>query len=136
MDNENKIPSEITEDELQQYLDKCNELAKTHNVSQVHCCVQVKRDDGSMERIVSYIKEPSYMTKLALMDKAAQVGIMMAGEEFRLLCQLKDESHRLTYIEHHEADKYKLGVTRFCVDIIELVQDELGKKKRSTPLAD
>lgn len=132
--NKEPLSPELSQEELQQFQEKCDELAKQHNVGQVHCCVQIRREDGSNERIVSYIKEPNYMTKLALMDKAAQLNaVMMASEELRLLCQIKEESHPLTYSENWQADKYKLGVTKFCAEIIELAQNEYTKKKNDTP---
>lgn len=128
MNNETKNSQEISEDEIKQYEEKCVELAKAVGASKVHCCIQLRRDDGSFDRIVTYIKEPNYMTKLALMDKAAMVGPMNAGEEFRLLCLLKEHSNPLAHSENEEYDKYKLGVTKFCVEIIELAQNEFKKK--------
>ena len=121
------LPIEITEEERKQYEERCVELATKYNVPKVHVCVQVK-DDELNTRVVSYFKEPNYMTKLGLMDKAGTVGIHMAADELRLICQLKEESDPLTYSEHFTSDVYKLGLAQYCIGIIELISDKFKKK--------
>lgn len=127
MNKEVKSPT-ISEDEIVQYEAKCKELATKHGVSQVHCCIQLRTDDGSNDRIVSYIKEPNYVTKLALMDKAAVVGPMNAAEDFRNMCLIREESDRLADSDDERYDQYKLGVAQFCVEIITIAQSVYKKK--------
>ena len=124
---EEKLPFELTESEKKIYADKCADLEKELNVPRVHCCVQLKQDGGH-ERIVSYISEPNYVTKIALMDKASAIGSMMAAEELRMLYQIKEHSHFLTFGETADCDFYKLGVTRFCQDIIIYATNQYKKK--------
>lgn len=127
MNKETKLPITLTDDELKKYEDRCKEIESELKVSKVHCCVQIKQD-GTNERIVSFIQDPNYTTKLALMDKASIVGSMMAAEELRLMCQLKEQSDSLTYGDASECDFYKLGVARFCMDIIVYATNQFKKK--------
>jgi hypothetical protein len=127
MSKETKLPIELTAEELTGYEEKCREIEAELKVSKVHCCVQLKQD-GTNERIVSFIQDPNYTTKLALMDKASIVGSMMAAEELRLMCQVKEHSNSLTYGDASECDFYKLGVARFCMDIIVYATNQFKKK--------
>lgn len=121
------LEPQLTDLEREQYEQKAAELAKECGVPKVYVSVQINRDNGN-ERIVSYIKEPNYMTKLHLMDKATALGSHQAGDEFREMCQIKEHSHPLTHSDHPEADKYKLGVVQRCLEIITMVLDEFKKK--------
>lgn len=131
MNEEQKLPFELSDDEKKQIVEKCAELAKKYECADVHACVQLRDGGGegkSNERIISYLKEPNYITKLAIMDKAAVLGTTMAADELRTMCQLQEESHPLTYGNSAECDYYKLGVTRFCIDLITYAIDVFKKK--------
>jgi hypothetical protein len=122
-----KLEKELTEVEIAELEKKCLELAEKHNVAKVYPCVQIK-NDGSNERVISFVKEPNFETKLALMDISNSLGIHQAGNNLRMMCQLTEESNPLTYGEHWECDKYKLGVAQFCLGIIEIALNEYKKK--------
>lgn len=126
MNEDQTLPVELTDLEKEAFEKKCLELQEKLNVPKVHCCVQIKQD-GSNERIVSYIQEPNYVTKLALMDKSIMGG-WMAAEELRMMHQLKDHSHSLTYGDAYECEVYKLGVTKFCQNLIVFATDQFKKK--------
>lgn len=120
------LPAELTAEEVASYEAKCQELATKYNVPKVHVCVQFKPETN--ERVVSYIQEPNYPTKLHLMDKSGERGMHWAGEELRSICQLKEESDSLTYGDAYECDKYKLGVAQFCLGIITIALNQFKKK--------
>ena len=118
----------ITDEEKELYEKKCIELAAQHKCSKVHVFVAIKANDPECERVVAYIKEPDYINKLALIDKAVAMGSRQAAEELRMLYQITEESHPLTYGEHSECDRYKLGVAEFCIGLIQISVDVLKKK--------
>jgi hypothetical protein len=127
MEKESKalLPT-LSETEIAEYEAKAVELATKHNCAKVYVYIGIKPE--TYERIVSYIKEPNYITKLALMDKASQNGVNMAAEELRMICQIREESHPLTYGEEYECDPYKLGVVQVCINTIGMVIDAYKKK--------
>ncbi len=118
--------TELTEDELKQYETKAAELAKTHNVSKVHPVVQINPD--TLERTVCYIKEPNYMTKVLLMDKAVTLGVFAAGEKMRNICIIKEASDPITYGDHANSDEYKMGVVDYCITLIKRLTNQFKKK--------
>jgi hypothetical protein len=127
MSKETQDKALIGKDESAKYEAKCVELAEKYNVPKVYVCVQFKIGDEERERIVSYIKEPDYMTKLVAMDKAGTHGMHLAAEELRMVNILQEESHPLTYGDSIECEPYKLGVAQFCLDIIKIALNVLKK---------
>lgn len=121
-----KITS-LSEEEIQNYDQLAHELAEKYNVSKVHPVVMV--DTETNERIVCFLKEPNYLSKLRIMDKASQLGAFSAGDELRELITLKDESDPRTYGSGTECDKYKLGVTNYCIAMIELSMNQFKKNR-------
>lgn len=126
--NETKLPEQLTDDEVKEIEKKCEELKTKHNVSLVYPCVQFK-NDGTNERVICYIAEPRFLDKLSLMDKSATLGMFHAANELRELYTLKEESNPLTYGESFECDRYKLGVTRFCLfNLVDTAENQYKKK--------
>lgn len=121
------LPVELTKDEIKGYEAKCVELAQTHKCSKVHYCVQLKRD-GTNERVVSYIKEPSYQAKLALMSKVRPDNQFEVSDELRQLYLIQEASSPLTYGESSDCDPYKLGVVLKCVGLWDVYGEEHKKK--------
>jgi len=121
--------SKLTEDEIKLYEEKAKELETKHNVPKVHVCVLIDSESGNFERYPAYIKEPDFMNKLVLMDKAGMLGTYVAAEELRELFQCKgeDESHPYTFSDLSEFERFKLGVVKFCIGIIKISQDKLKK---------
>lgn len=124
---EEKLPFELTDEERKAIDEKCLELATKHGVAKVYPYVHVDKDRNN-ERIIGYISEPSYITKISLMDKSRNLGLHIASDELRELCLLRDESHPFTYGSEAFCDKYKLGVATFCTSVIDIALDGFKKK--------
>ncbi len=122
-----KLPFELTDDERKAIDEKCLELATKHNVAKVYPYVHVAAERDN-ERIIAYITEPTYITKISLMDKSRNLGLHIAADELRELCLLRDESHAFTFGSESFCDKYKLGVATFCTNVIDIALDGLKKK--------
>lgn len=117
----------LTEDEIKGFDERCEALAKEHNVPKVHACVIVT--PGTLERHVCFIKEPNFTTKLNVLNKMSTLGIHPGANELREACMIKSASSPLTYGESPECDPYKIGVINFCMGIINAYQNVLDKKK-------
>ena len=118
--------SELTQKELDGYNVEAEALAKKYNVSKVHVFVGV--DPITDERVVGFLKEPSYLQKICTLDKIASVGIFAAGDELREVLTLKEESDPRTWQETPDCDAYRLGMTGTCVPIVEVIQNAFKKK--------
>ena len=127
MSEEITLTAELSEQEIQQYEDKCVVLAKENNVPKVHACVIITPD--TLERQVCYIKEPNFVTKINVLNKMTTLGVYPGANELREACIIKEASSPLTYGESPECDPYKIGVVNFCMGIITTYQSILDKKK-------
>jgi len=121
---------ELSEEELKEYKEKAEALAKQYNVSKVNPIVMI--DKETLRRVVAYVKEPSYDVKVRVMDKVQQIGLISAGEELRKACTLVKESDPLTYGESSECDKYKLCVVEECMSLINKSINQFKKKSTSS----
>ena len=121
-----KLTAELTDIELKSYSDKAEELAKKVGVSKVFPVVQVNPD--GFQRAVCYLSEPNYSTKIRVMDKATSSGIYTAADELREAIVLKEYSDAITYSDTPDSDPYKMGVTDFCLGMINRYQNQFKKK--------
>ena len=121
-----ELTAELTEQEIQEYQDKADALAREKGVSKVHPIVQI--DPDTLERKVCYLSEPNYVTKLTVMDKAITVGPYIAGEELRQACVIKESSDTITYGDSPECDRYKLGVVDYAILMVKRLQNQFKKK--------
>jgi len=121
-----ELTAELTEQEIQEYQEKADALAREKNVSKVHPIVQI--DPDTLERKVCYLSEPNYVTKLTVMDKALTVGPYIAGEELRQACIIKEASDAITYGDSPECDRYKLGVVDYAILMVRRLQNQFKKK--------
>lgn len=110
---------------MKEYQKKAEEIAKAINASKVH--IYVAKDEEGND-VVGYIKDPSYIQKLAAMDKVATVGPFMAGEELRQILTIQEHSDSRTYAASSECDKYRLGMASRCLEIVEIAANEFKKK--------
>jgi len=128
-EEKNKLTPELTDEEFAFYKQKAESLAVKYGVSKVHPVVAI--DPDTFERVVCYIKEPNYDTKIRVMDKVQQIGGFSAGEELRQICTLKEESDPITYSDTSASDKYKMGILDECMSMITKIQNQFKKKSKS-----
>jgi hypothetical protein len=123
---EEKLSPTLTEEEIKFYEQKAQEIARRLSISKVHPVVTI--DAGTLKRRVCYLKEPSYDTKIRVMDKAAQIGIWSAGEELRKASVVTDESDPITYGDTYECEPYKITCVDECMKTVKRMQNQFGKK--------
>jgi hypothetical protein len=117
----------LSEDEIAKYELEAERIQKANNLpTKVHVVVQINPQTN--ERVVCYLQEPNYATKLVLMDKAAMLGQWQAGEEMRSICVITSESNPLTYGESPECDPYKMGVTEYSFGLVKRYLNQYKKK--------
>jgi hypothetical protein len=121
-----ELTKELSQDELDSYQLRSEEIAKELNVSKVHPVVFI--NPTSFERSVCYLSEPNFPTKLAIMDKALMLGVYQAGEELMRACVVKEHSDSVTYSEHPSSDEYRMGVIDYCLKMINRYQNQFKKK--------
>ena len=120
------LTPELTEQESADYQETADQLAKNLGISKVHIVVQI--DPVTLERKVCYLKEPNYLTKIRVMDKATTLGVYTAAEELRELSVIKESSDAITYSDTPESDRYKLGVVDYCLGMVTRLQNQFKKK--------
>jgi hypothetical protein len=103
---------------------KADELTKTLNVK-VHPIVF--QDNENSEPIIGFIKEPSRMVKLAVLDKSVMGGFSAAAEVLDSIL-IKEESDPRIYSENPEHDSIYLGAVSACYELITLNRNLLKKK--------
>lgn len=123
---DNKLTPELTEAEMSAFEKKAEELASIHRVSKVTPVVFIEPD--TLKRVVAYVKEPNYPTKVRVMDKMVTTGSYSAADELREACLIKEESDPLTYGEGPECDSPKLGVTTHMLSVVKVMQNQFKKK--------
>lgn len=110
--------------EQSEYEIKAEELSKTHG-----CKVRpiIFKDDETSEDVVGYVKEPSRLVKIRVMDKLVTSPITAAAELLDIIL-LKDDSDPRIYSEKPENDKYYLGASLAAVSLVQLSNDLFKKK--------
>ena len=116
----------LTDTERKMYEDKAQELATEIGVPKVHPVIFVHPE--TKERIVGYLSEPNFQTKLAIMDKSLMLGVYQAGEELARICLLKEHTDMRMYSEANACDDYRMGVVDKCLTLIGRYQDQFKKK--------
>jgi len=102
---------------------KAEELAKALGIHRVIPIAFIEAG----EQIVGYMKEPSRMAKLAVMDKAL-LGGYSAAEEIMKDLVIKDHSDPRILSEKPEHDKIYLGAVMVVYDQIKISVNTLKKK--------
>lgn len=126
---ETKLTTQLTPEESTAYEAQAEEIAKTltgKGISKVHAVVFIQPE--TLERIVGYVSEPSFETKIKVMDKSASAGIYTAANELRLATLLTEHSHPLTFGDGPECDDAKMGIVDFCLTRVKRLQNQLKKK--------
>ena len=118
--------AEIAEQEYMAELEaRAASLATKYSVPKVHVYVGVNEEG---EKIIGFIKEPSYIQKIAMMDKIAMTGPFIAGDELRQVLTLQEESDPRTYSTSPDCDIYRLAMTSECVKITKVAANTFKKK--------
>lgn len=118
--------SKLSDEETTAYQAKADLLAKEKNVSKVHIVVHI--DPETLDRKVCYLTEPNYPTKIRVMDKAVTLGAYTAADELRQSCVIMEASDAITYGESPECDRYKMGVTDYCLTMVNRLENQFKKK--------
>ncbi len=129
MDDMTQLPQltgELSADEISAYQLQADQLSAKYG-AKVTPVVFITPVTGN--RVAAYLKEPSYMIKIRIMDKAASTGMYSANDEMREICTLKEESDSITYGESPECDEYKLALTDACIKFMRRASDQWNKKK-------
>lgn len=84
-------------------------------------------DEETGEDVVGYIKTPSRLTKLRVMDKAMTSPVTAASELFEAIL-LKDDSDPRFSSTHADHDKYYLGGTMEAFKQVEMAVNTFKKK--------
>jgi len=119
------LPVELVEKEIATLEQNCVTLAAKHKVSKVHVYVGLGANN---ERVVGYLKEPSYLQKIYAMDKMNSQGLFSSSEEMRSTLTLKEESDPRTYSEENDCDVFRLGMASTAMSIINVAANAFKKK--------
>ena len=103
---------------------KAGELSVSMGVK-VHAIV-FQEKEGDPE-IVGFIKEPSRMVKLAVLDKSVMGGFSAASEMLESVL-IKEHSDSRIYSEKSEDDKIYLGAVMAAYDLVKFSVNTLKKK--------
>lgn len=101
------------------------ELLKT----KVHPIVFKDPDTG--KDIVGYLKEPSRLQKIAVMDKMYMSGAMSAASELYEVILLREYSDPRLYSENPEDDSVVLGGLQAASDLIKFLVNQFSSKKKN-----
>lgn len=121
-----KLTPTLSDEETKMYQENADKLAAREKVSKVHPVVLI--DPDTHERTVAYLREPNYLTKIRVMDKATSSGVFSAADELREASTIKDASDAITYGEGSESDIYKMGITDYCLNMVNRLQNQFKKK--------
>lgn len=87
----------------------------------------VFKDEESGADIIGFLKEPSRLQKLAVLDKSVMGSFSAAGELLEAIL-LKEHSDPRIYSERAEDDKIYMGAVMACYNLIKFSAN-LAKKK-------
>ena len=87
----------------------------------------VFKDADTTESVIGYVKEPTRMVKLRMLDKAAVGGFTAAGEVFEA-CLLKEESDPRFSSEKSEDDKIYFGGVLEMYNKVQFSVNQFKKK--------
>jgi hypothetical protein len=119
------LSPEITDEEITLYEQAAGVLAKKYNVAKVHVYIGLGEDN---ERIVGYLKEPSYQQKLMAMGKLSTTDPFLAAEEMRGVLTIEEDSDERTFSKSNSCDKYRIGMATTCLTFLEVAANAYKKK--------
>lgn len=125
MNDETKAPEEQKPDIKEVIKAKAEELSKREGVK-VHPILFYLNGNES-DPVIGYIKEPSRLAKIRILDKGEQIGSNTAAAEMLDMCLLdKDSDQRITN-PSQEYDSVYLGAAFECQKIIQFAINQIKK---------
>lgn len=120
-----ELPPELSEEEVAFYHAQELAFAEKYKTDIVRACVMISKDD--LSRVVCYLKDPEWLTKIKIMDMATQQGMYTAADYLRRLCTIESESDPRTFNPIKKDEKYKMGAVDYCLQLVERVINQLKK---------
>lgn len=108
----------------EQILEKAGELSQRENCK-VHPLIFMASED---EQVIGFVKEPMRIVKQRALDAAIQKGATVAAGELLDAILIKDASDPRIYSELPENDKFYLGASMACMELIKISQEMFKKK--------
>lgn len=96
---------------------KAEELTKREGVKVTP--ILFYQNGNADDPIYGYLKAPTRVAKIAIMDKSEQSGNYSAGAEMLTFCLIKDQSDPRLYSEAPEHDDIFMGAILACQDLIQ-----------------
>jgi hypothetical protein len=84
-------------------------------------------DNTEDNKVVAFIKEPSRLIKSRAMDKTYNGMGFTAGSEMLEACIIREESDPRFLNEAPENDKFYLGASKFCADLLVMATNNTKK---------
>ena len=106
---------------------RADAISKKLGGVKVHPLLFKENKDGTGDDIIGFIKEPSRMVKMAILDKSATGMVSAAGELLEIIL-IKDESDPRIYSEGSDNDKYFMGAAMAAFDTVKISSNTLKKK--------
>jgi len=88
----------------------------------------VFKDPVNNEDIVGFLKEPSRLQKIAVMDKMTIGGAFSASSELLDIIILKEHSNPRIYSERSEDDAVYIGACKAASELIKVLVEQSKKK--------
>lgn len=113
----------------QAFLEQCqNKAAELSGLLNTKVHPVVFKDPDTGEDIDAYVKEPSRMQKIAVLDKMTMVGAYSASAELVDVLLIKEHCHPRVTSERSEDDAVYIGVLQAVTDLVKLLVNQAKKK--------
>lgn len=120
-----KTPFELLNDRINE---KVQELEKREGVKVYPILFFDITDKELIDPVIGYIKEPSRLAKIRILDKSVQMGDFAASSEFIDMCLIKNDSDPRIYSTSQAFDSYYLGACNEAQKIISISVSQYKKK--------
>lgn len=104
---------------------KADELTAKHGVKVTPILFFNKIETDPVK---GYLKEPSRLAKVRILDRSNQLGDFSAAAEMLDICLIKEDSDTRLYSESQEFDEIYLGALNECQKLIRISLNQIKKK--------
>jgi hypothetical protein len=110
-------------------MDEIQVKEKAEKLSQLHGCnvTPLVFKDGE-DSIIGFVKEPPRIVKQRALDAVMQKGAVTAAGELMEAMLIKEESDQRLYVDRPEYDKFYLGASMACMELVKVSQEQFKKK--------